>query len=173
MNKLLFYLSVVVTISAGLGRGMERLISGFEMVQWVWPLLTAGWCILYVFCESQRQRHIQATKELITTYELRLEILRESEKAAYDSSQTKGPNMIHLKTKPLLEGERRFAFLVSPEFIPTPKASPRQNDLELYETVRHHGRAVIAEFEPDNPLKLKPEATTLTPEQFESEWMGD
>ncbi len=81
--------------------------------------------------------------------------------------------MIFLKTRPLLEGERRFAMLLEPEFVPTPKASPRANDLELYATVREHGSARIREFNPREPYQPVKEDTVLTPEQFEAEWMGD
>jgi hypothetical protein len=78
---------------------------------------------------------------------------------------------IHLKTKP---GEgQRFAILIEPEFIPTPKVSPKDNDKELQDTVQSHGKAVLARFEEKNPFQLEKDTVTLTPEEFERDWIGD
>ena len=83
---------------------------------------------------------------------------------------------IHLKTK-LDKNQRledqRFAILIEPDFTPTPKVSPKENDNCLLACIKEHGWAVIHQFEKDNPFILEPEPTTLTPGQFEKEWIGD
>jgi hypothetical protein len=81
--------------------------------------------------------------------------------------------IIHLKTKPKPGAEQRFAILIDPEFIPTPKMSPEDNDKELIQAIKDHGEAVIHEFEVTNPFQLKRNRTFLSPEQLEAEWIGD
>jgi hypothetical protein len=71
--------------------------------------------------------------------------------------------MINLKTKGPSNG-MRFAYLIEP-------SSDINSDEELYAAVQKNGRAVIREFE-GATLELK-QATTLTPEDFESTWRGD
>jgi hypothetical protein len=78
---------------------------------------------------------------------------------------------IHLKTKP---GEgQRFAILIEPEFIPTPEASPLENDADLCNAVQSHGKAVLARFEEKNPLTFETDLVTLTPGEFSRDWIGD
>lgn len=80
---------------------------------------------------------------------------------------------IHLKTKPVEGKEQRFAILIEPEFVPTPKVHPSVNELELQATIREHGQARIHEFEEQNPFHLKERMTVLTPDEFAKEWIGD
>ena len=84
--------------------------------------------------------------------------------------------MIHLKTRHKPGVERRFAVLIEPDpdgFVFSPKASPEDNDKELHEYCEKHGEVRIWEFEESNPFQLKRNYTTLTPEQFKAEWIGD
>lgn len=81
--------------------------------------------------------------------------------------------IIHLKTKPKPGVPQRYALLIEPEFVPTPKVHPNDNDAELYATCEEHGVVRIAEFDPVNPFRFKDYYTTMTPEKFKEEWMGD
>lgn len=81
--------------------------------------------------------------------------------------------IINLKTKPKPDEQQRFAVLIEPEFIPTPKVHPNDNDAELYRTCKEHGVVRIAEFDPANPYRFNSHYTVLTPDRFEAEWMGD
>lgn len=81
--------------------------------------------------------------------------------------------MIHLKTKPHITPQR-FAILLEPEdFVVTPTHSPAECDQDLYNFIKEHGSAKLAEFEPPPSLHFKDHYTHLTPEQFEADWMGD
>lgn len=79
--------------------------------------------------------------------------------------------MTHLKTKPIAGKEQRFAILIEPEFVATPKRHPLENDAELLALIKEHGTVRIHEFETVNPFQLLPRYTELTPEQFEAEWI--
>lgn len=82
MNAFLFWFSISGTITSGLIRGIDQLVSCSDMKVWLWPFMTAGWCLIYCATELKRQRNLTAMSELIDAYEHRLHVL-ENEKATY------------------------------------------------------------------------------------------